>query len=157
APAPAAAPRRHDRQELVTERDLRPFRRPALVHPSVPPGLQSCTGIRPLVVYTGASHMPALVLVGAQWGDEGKGKATDLLADRVQWCVRYQGGNNAGHTVVTPDGEHFALHLVPSGVLWGGCTPVIGNGVVVDPGVLLEEMDGLAARGVDVSRLVISA
>ena len=101
--------------------------------------------------------MPALVLVGAQWGDEGKGKATDLLADRVQWCVRYQGGNNAGHTVVTPDGEHFALHLVPSGVLWGGCTPVIGNGVVVDPGVLLEEMDGLAARGVDVSRLVISA
>jgi adenylosuccinate synthase len=101
--------------------------------------------------------MPALVLIGAQWGDEGKGKATDLLGEAVDYVVRYQGGNNAGHTVVVPTGESYALHLVPSGVLTPGCTPVIGNGVVVDPGVLLAEMDGLAARGVDVSRLLISA
>jgi adenylosuccinate synthase len=101
--------------------------------------------------------MPALVLVGAQWGDEGKGKATDLLGEAVDYVVRYQGGNNAGHTVVVPSGESYALHLVPSGVLTPGCTPVIGNGVVVDPGVLLSEMDGLTARGVDVSRLLISA
>src|SRR5205814_3180713 len=101
--------------------------------------------------------MPAIVLVGAQWGDEGKGKATDLLGDRVQWVVRYQGGNNAGHTVVTPDGEHFALHLIPSGILAPGCTSVIGNGVVVDPAVLLDELAALEARGVDTSRLIISA
>src|SRR5207244_5776065 len=101
--------------------------------------------------------MPALVLVGAQWGDEGKGKATDLLGGRVQYVVRYQGGNNAGHTVVTPEGETYALHLVPSGILTPGCTSVIGNGVVVDPAVLLAEMDALTARGVDVSQLVVSA
>jgi adenylosuccinate synthase len=101
--------------------------------------------------------MPALVLIGAQWGDEGKGKATDLLGEAVDYVVRYQGGNNAGHTVVVPSGESYALHLVPSGVLTSGCTPVIGNGVVVDPGVLLAEMDGLTARGVDVSHLLISA
>jgi adenylosuccinate synthase len=101
--------------------------------------------------------MPAIVLIGAQWGDEGKGKVTDLLGERVGYVVRYQGGNNAGHTVITPDGEKFALHLMPSGVLTPGCTPVIGNGVVVDPKVLIEEIDGLTARGVDVSRLVISA
>jgi adenylosuccinate synthase len=101
--------------------------------------------------------MPAIVLVGAQWGDEGKGKATDLLGGRVQWVVRYQGGNNAGHTVITPDGERYALHLIPSGILTPGCTSVIGNGVVVDPGVLLHEMDGLTERGVDVSRLLVSA
>ncbi|WP_163513027.1 adenylosuccinate synthase [Fodinicola acaciae] len=101
--------------------------------------------------------MPAVVLIGAQWGDEGKGKATDLLGGRVQYVVRYQGGNNAGHTVVTPDGEKYALRLIPSGVLAPDATCVIGNGVVIDPGVLLEEIDGLAARGVDVSRIVISA
>ncbi len=101
--------------------------------------------------------MPAIVLIGAQWGDEGKGKATDLLGTRVQYVVRYQGGNNAGHTVVTPDGEHYALHLLPSGVITPGCTPVIGNGVVIDPGALLAEMDGLTARGVSVERLLISA
>jgi adenylosuccinate synthase len=101
--------------------------------------------------------MPALVLIGAQWGDEGKGKATDLLGGRVQYVVRYQGGNNAGHTVVTPDGEKYALHLIPSGILTPGCTSVIGNGVVVNPQVLLEEMDGLAQRGVDVSTLKLSA
>jgi adenylosuccinate synthase len=98
-----------------------------------------------------------MVLVGAQWGDEGKGKATDVLGGKVRYVVRYQGGNNAGHTVITPDGEKYALHLLPSGILTPGVVPVIGNGVVVDPGVLLEEMDGLAARGVDVSRLVVSA
>ena len=96
--------------------------------------------------------MPAIVLIGAQWGDEGKGKATDLLGGRVQYVVRYQGGNNAGHTVITPDGERYALHLIPSGVLTPGCTPVIGNGVVVDPEVLLGEIDGLEERGVDTSR-----
>jgi adenylosuccinate synthase len=101
--------------------------------------------------------MPAIVLIGAQWGDEGKGKATDLLGERVQWVVRYQGGNNAGHTVVLPDGQDFALHLIPSGILTLGVTNVIGNGVVVDPGVLLEELAGLEERGVDTSRLLLSA
>ncbi|MEU5696033.1 adenylosuccinate synthase [Actinosynnema sp. NPDC020468] len=101
--------------------------------------------------------MPAVVLIGAQWGDEGKGKATDLLGERVQWVVRYQGGNNAGHTVVLPDGQKFALHLIPSGILTPGVTSVIGNGVVVDPGVLLEELAGLDEQGVDTSRLLISA
>ena len=101
--------------------------------------------------------MPALVVLGAQWGDEGKGKATDLLAGRVDYVVRYQGGNNAGHTVVTPQGESFALHLTPAGILTPTCTPVIGNGVVVDPRVLIEELSGLRERGVDTSRLVISA
>ena len=86
--------------------------------------------------------MPAIVLIGAQWGDEGKGKATDLLGGRVQWVVRYQGGNNAGHTVVLPTGENFALHLIPSGILTPGVTNVIGNGVVVDPGVLLDRAQG---------------
>jgi adenylosuccinate synthase len=101
--------------------------------------------------------MPAIVLIGAQWGDEGKGKATDLLGERVQWVVRYQGGNNAGHTVVLPDGQDFALHLIPSGILTPGVTNVIGNGVVVDPGVLLAELAGLERRGVDTSRLLLSA
>jgi adenylosuccinate synthase len=97
------------------------------------------------------------VLIGAQWGDEGKGKATDLLGESVQWVVRYQGGNNAGHTVVLPNGQDFALHLIPSGILTPGVTNVIGNGVVVDPGVLLDELAGLEERGVDTSRLLISA
>ena len=101
--------------------------------------------------------MPAIVLIGAQWGDEGKGKATDLLGGRAQWVVRYQGGNNAGHTVVLPGGENFALHLIPSGILTPGVTNVIGNGVVVDPAVLLTELSGLEDRGVDTSRLLISA
>src|SRR6476619_1498242 len=101
--------------------------------------------------------MPAIVLIGAQWGDEGKGKATDLLGSRVQWVVRYQGGNNAGHTVVLPTGENFALHLIPSGILTPGVTNVIGNGVVVDPGVLLDELKGLEDRGVDTELVLISA
>ena len=101
--------------------------------------------------------MPAIVLIGAQWGDEGKGKATDLLGGRTKWVVRYQGGNNAGHTVVLPSGENFALHLIPSGILTAGVTNVIGNGVVVDPGVLLDELKGLEDRGVDTSKLLISA
>jgi len=100
--------------------------------------------------------MPAIVLVGAQWGDEGKGKATDLLGDRVDYVVRYQGGNNAGHTVVIGE-ESYALHLLPSGVLSPAVTPVIGNGVVIDPEVLLAEIDGLAERGVSCDRLLISA
>ncbi|MBD8507424.1 adenylosuccinate synthase [Hoyosella sp. G463] len=101
--------------------------------------------------------MPAIVLIGAQWGDEGKGKATDLLGGRVHWVVRYQGGNNAGHTVVLPNGDHFALHLIPSGILTPEVTNVIGNGVVVDPAVLLDELSGLEDRSVDTSRLLISA
>ncbi|HEY5846351.1 MAG TPA: adenylosuccinate synthase [Microlunatus sp.] len=100
--------------------------------------------------------MPGIVVVGAQWGDEGKGKATDQLGDRVDFCVRYSGGNNAGHTVVV-GGERYALHLLPSGILNPGCTPVIGNGVVVDLDVLFSEIDGLAARGVDASALMVSA
>ncbi|MBO0839751.1 MAG: adenylosuccinate synthase [Sciscionella sp.] len=101
--------------------------------------------------------MPAIVVIGAQWGDEGKGKATDLLGGRVQWVVRYQGGNNAGHTVVTPDGQEFALHLIPSGILTPSVHNVIANGVVVNSRVLLEELAGLQQRGVDTSRLMISA
>ncbi|OPC81885.1 adenylosuccinate synthase [Embleya scabrispora] len=99
--------------------------------------------------------MPALVLVGAQWGDEGKGKATDLLGGSVDYVVRYQGGNNAGHTVVIGD-QKYALHLLPSGILTPECTPVIGNGVVVDPGVLLHEISTLVERGIDTSKLLIS-
>jgi adenylosuccinate synthase len=100
--------------------------------------------------------MPAIVLVGAQWGDEGKGKATDLLGNSVDFVVRYQGGNNAGHTVVIGD-ESYALHMLPSGVLSPGVTPVIGNGVVIDPEVLLAEIEGLTQRGVSCERLLISA
>src|SRR5258708_18721572 len=100
--------------------------------------------------------MPAIVIVGAQWGDEGKGKATDLLGDDVDYVVRYQGGNNAGHTVVIGE-DSYALHLLPAGVLSKKATPVIGNGVVIDAGVLLEEIDGLAQRGVSCDRLLISA
>ncbi len=101
--------------------------------------------------------MPAIVLLGAQWGDEGKGKVTDLLGSRVDYVVRFSGGNNAGHTVVTPDGQKFALHLMPSGALHPNAEIVLGNGVVIDPKVLLSEIDGLTERGVDVSRLLISA
>jgi adenylosuccinate synthase len=100
--------------------------------------------------------VPAIVLVGAQWGDEGKGKATDLLGDRVDYVVRYQGGNNAGHTVVIGE-ESYALHMLPSGVLSPDVTPVIGNGVVIDPQVLLDEITELAARGVSCDRLLVSA
>ena len=99
--------------------------------------------------------MPGIVVIGTQWGDEGKGKATDQLGDRVDYTVRYSGGNNAGHTLVV-NGEKYALHLLPSGILNPG-VPVIGNGVVVDLGVLFSEIDALEARGIDTSRLVISA
>ena len=100
--------------------------------------------------------MPAVVIVGAQWGDEGKGKATDILGSRVDYVVKFNGGNNAGHTVVIGD-QKYALHLLPSGILSPGCVPVIGNGVVVDLKVLFEEIDGLNERGIDTSKLVISA
>jgi adenylosuccinate synthase len=100
--------------------------------------------------------VPVIVLVGAQWGDEGKGKATDLLGDRLDYVVKFNGGNNAGHTVVI-DGEKYALHLLPSGILSPNVVPVIGNGVVVDLNVLFQEIDGLEARGIDTSRLRISA
>ncbi|HVE63615.1 MAG TPA: adenylosuccinate synthase [Mycobacteriales bacterium] len=100
--------------------------------------------------------MPAVVLVGAQWGDEGKGKATDLLGDRLDYVVRYNGGNNAGHTVVI-GAEKYALHLLPTGILTPTLVPVIGNGVVVDLGVLFGEIDLLEGRGIDTSRLLISA
>src|SRR3954447_4810836 len=111
--------------------------------------------------------MPAIVVVGAQWGDEGKGKATDALGAtvsttahgqqaEVDFVVKYNGGNNAGHTIVI-DGEKYALHLLPAGILTPSCTPVIGNGVVIDLGVLFSEIDALEARGHDTSRLVASA
>jgi adenylosuccinate synthase len=100
-------------------------------------------------------RVPATVVVGTQWGDEGKGKLTDLIAKEMQLVVRYQGGHNAGHTLVV-DGESFALQLVPSGVLYDHITPVIGNGVVVDPFVLLDEVARLEAKGVDCSRLKLS-
>ena len=99
--------------------------------------------------------MPATVVVGTQWGDEGKGKFTDLVAKEMHLVVRYQGGHNAGHTIVV-DGESFALQLVPSGILYDHITPVIGNGVVVDPRVLIAEIDMLEAKGVDTSRLRVS-
>jgi Adenylosuccinate synthetase (EC 6.3.4.4) len=104
--------------------------------------------------------MPAIVLVGAQWGDEGKGKATDLMGSEVDYVVKFNGGNNAGHTVVIEgeDGtrEKYALHLLPSGILSPNVVPVIGNGVVIDLEVLFRELDGLEARGVDTSRLIVS-
>jgi len=107
--------------------------------------------------------MPAIVILGAQWGDEGKGKATDLLATQserggahIDYCVRTSGGHNAGHTIVV-NGEKFATHLLPSGILTPGCTSVIANGVVVAPDALFREIDGLNARGVDTSSLVVSA
>ena len=100
--------------------------------------------------------MPAVVLLGAQWGDEGKGKATDLLGDRVDYVVRYQGGNNAGHTVVIGD-QKYALHLLPSGILSPNVIPVIGNGVVIDPAVLLQEIKDLNERGINTSKLKISS
>jgi len=100
--------------------------------------------------------MPAVVVVGAQWGDEGKGKATDQLGAQVDYVVKFNGGNNAGHTVVI-DGEKYALHLLPSGILSPGVTPVIGNGVVIDLEVLFQEIDALVSRGVDVSRLLVSS
>ena len=99
--------------------------------------------------------MPAYAVIGGQWGDEGKGKVVDFLAEKAHCVVRYQGGNNAGHTVVTQKGE-FSLHLVPSGILWPQVTCIIGNGVVVDPDVLIEEMDNLESRGIDTSRLYVS-
>jgi adenylosuccinate synthase len=100
--------------------------------------------------------MPAIVLIGAQWGDEGKGRATDVLGEQLDYCVRFNGGNNAGHTIVV-GGEKYALHLLPSGIITPTVIPVIGNGVVVDLGVLTGEIDGLAERGIDTSRLLISA
>lgn len=100
--------------------------------------------------------MPGLVIVGAQWGDEGKGKVTDLLAEQADMVIRFQGGNNAGHTIVR-DGETFKFHLIPSGILYPGKPCAIGNGVVLDPGVLIGEIEGLKAQGVDVSGLKISA
>ncbi len=100
--------------------------------------------------------MPAVVIVGAQWGDEGKGKATDLLGSRVDYVVKFNGGNNAGHTVVIGD-QKYALHLLPSGILSPGCVPIIGNGVVIDLDVLFHEIDGLEERGIDTSALLVSA
>jgi len=99
--------------------------------------------------------VPATIVVGTQWGDEGKGKLTDLVAKEMTMVVRYQGGHNAGHTLVV-GGESFALQLIPSGVLYDHITPVIGNGVVVDPVVMLDEIARLEARGVDCSRLKVS-
>ncbi|HEY1687347.1 MAG TPA: adenylosuccinate synthase [Solirubrobacteraceae bacterium] len=100
--------------------------------------------------------MPGIVIVGAQWGDEGKGKITDLLAERGDAVVRFQGGNNAGHTIVR-DGVQWKLHLIPSGILHSGKRCVIGNGVVIDPKILIDELDALKARNIDVGELKISA
>ncbi|BDR55392.1 adenylosuccinate synthetase [Bombiscardovia apis] len=99
--------------------------------------------------------MPGIVIIGAQWGDEGKGKATDLIGSKMDYVARFNGGNNAGHTVVVGD-QTYALHLLPSGIIHSQITPVIGNGVVVDPEALMSEIDGLQARGVDCSKLKIS-
>ena len=100
--------------------------------------------------------MPAIILVGTQWGDEGKGKATDLLGSQVDYVVKFNGGNNAGHTVVIGE-EKYALHLLPSGILSPNVIPVIGNGVVIDLNILFEELDLLQSRGIDTSRLLVSS
>src|SRR5438552_2389247 len=99
--------------------------------------------------------MSAIVVMGTQWGDEGKGKIVDHLAERADVVVRYQGGNNAGHTVVT-GGQEFKLHLLPSGILYPGKTCVVGNGVVIDPAILIQELERMAERGIDTSGLKIS-
>jgi hypothetical protein len=99
--------------------------------------------------------VPGTVVVGTQWGDEGKGKLTDILAEEVDMVVRYQGGHNAGHTIVVGE-QSFAVRLVPSGVLHPGTVNVIGNGVVVDPRILLGEIDTLEGRGIDTTNLVVS-
>ena len=99
--------------------------------------------------------MPAYAVIGGQWGDEGKGKVIDFLAGEVDSVVRYAGGNNAGHTVVNEQGE-FQLHLVPSGICWPDVDGIIGNGVVVDPDVLLDEMEMLRGRGIDTGKLHVS-
>ncbi|WP_022868631.1 adenylosuccinate synthase [Schaalia vaccimaxillae] len=100
--------------------------------------------------------MPAVIVLGAQWGDEGKGKATDQIGQQTDVVVKFNGGNNAGHTVVI-DGEKYALHLLPAGILSKGVTPIIGNGVVIDIDVLFQELDEMSSRGVDVSKLKISS
>ncbi|MDQ3777347.1 MAG: adenylosuccinate synthetase, partial [Actinomycetota bacterium] len=100
--------------------------------------------------------MPGLVIVGAQWGDEGKGKVVDLLAEQADLVIRFQGGNNAGHTIVRDD-QTFKFHLVPSGILYPGKLCAIGNGVVVDPKVLIAEIDALRRRRIDISGLRVSA
>src|SRR3978361_922187 len=100
--------------------------------------------------------MPAVVIVGAQWGDEGKGKATDLLGSRVDYVVKFNGGNNAGHTIVI-DGEKFALHLLPSGILSENCVPGIGTGVAINVDVLVGATEALEARGRSTDKLVVSA
>ena len=100
--------------------------------------------------------MPAVIVLGAQWGDEGKGKATDQLGQNTDYVVKFNGGNNAGHTVVIDD-EKYALHLLPAGILSEGVTPIIGNGVVVDLEVLFAELNEMTSRGVDCSRLLISS
>jgi adenylosuccinate synthase len=100
--------------------------------------------------------VPGVVVLGAQWGDEGKGKVTDLLAEQADLVIRFQGGNNAGHTIMR-DGEQFKFHLVPSGILYPGLTCAIGNGVVLDPRVLLDEIEGLKRRAIDVGGLKVSA
>jgi len=105
---------------------------------------------------TDLEHMPGIVIVGAQWGDEGKGKLTDLLAEQADAIVRFQGGNNAGHTIVR-DGQEFKFHLIPSGILYPGKACVIGNGVVIDPGILIGELEGLRRQRIDISGLRISA
>ena len=99
--------------------------------------------------------MGAVALIGAQWGDEGKGKVVDFLASQAQWVARYAGGNNAGHTVMNQEGT-FSLHLVPTGVFQPNVSCVIGNGAVVNPDVLLKEIEGLEGQGVDVSRIYLS-
>lgn len=99
--------------------------------------------------------MPATILVGTQWGDEGKGKITDILADKMDLVVRFQGGNNAGHTVVKGDTE-LKLHLIPSGILYSHITPIIADGVVIDPKTLIDEIEGLSTKGIQVDKLIIS-
>src|SRR5438270_5702836 len=111
--------------------------------------------LRPPPSYT-PLRMPGIVIVGAQWGDEGKGKVTDLLAERADAVVRFQGGNNAGHTIVR-NGQTWKLHLIPSGILHAGKPCMIGNGVVIDPKVLTDELEELRRRGIDTNSLRISA
>src|ERR1700712_3583170 len=129
---------------------------PAMRPPGPKPARERSTPRRPCVPGQRRRRMPAIVIIGAQWGDEGKGKATGPLGSRIDYVVKFNGGNNAGHTVVIGN-EKYALHLLPSGILTEGVVPVIANGVVIDIEVLFDELDALNARGVDTSKLVVSA
>ena len=118
--------------------------------PYCPANIEAATGYssKTFLDWFDLNNMPATVILGAQWGDEGKGKITDFFAGESDYVVRFHGGNNAGHTVIV-EGNTFKLHLIPSGIIYGGPMSIIGNGVVVDPKVLLDEIEYIEGKGID--------